>query len=117
MINFDHNLNRKSQKMRRLILTCAVLLCICYGANAASAWERTGGKAQIERVEGDAPEVRVSEGYVYVTASRPTTVKVFSILGQLISQETIQPGISRFRLPSRGIYILKVGTMTKRITI
>ncbi len=103
--------------MRRLIISCVVLLSICCGANAASAWERTGGKIQTERIEAEGPEVRVSEGYVYVTTSRPTTVKVFSILGQLISQETIQPGISRFRLPSRGIYILKVGTLTKRITI
>lgn len=103
--------------MRRLILIIAFLLCICCGANAASAWERTGGKIQTERVETEGPDIRVSEGYVYVTTTRPTTVKVFSILGQLISQETIQPGISRFRLPSRGIYILKVGTLTKRITI
>lgn len=103
--------------MRRLILIIAILLCVCSGANAASAWERTGGKVQTERIDADGPEVRVSEGYVYVTTTRSTTVKVFSILGQLISQETIQPGISRFKLPSRGIYILKVGTLTKRITI
>lgn len=103
--------------MRRLILIFFVVCGICLEANAASAWERTGGKIQTERIEIDGPEIRVSEGYVYVTTSRPTTVKVFSILGQLISQETIQPGISRFRLPSRGIYILKVGDITKRITI
>ena len=103
--------------MRRLILILLVGCGICFGADAASAWERTGGKVSLERVDGEAPEVRVSEGYVYVTTTRPVTVNVFSILGQLISQETIQPGISRFRLPSRGIYILKVGTMTKRITI
>lgn len=103
--------------MRRLILIIVAVCGICLGANAASAWERTGGKIQTERIEVEGADVRVSEGYVYVTTSRPTTVKVFSILGQLISQETIQPGISRFRLPSRGIYILKVGDITKRITI
>ena len=103
--------------MRRLILITAILLCICYGVSAAPAWERTGGKVQPELRDAEGPEVIVSEGYVYVSTTRPTTVKVFSILGQLISQETIQPGISRFRLPSRGIYILKVGTLTKRITI
>ncbi len=103
--------------MRRLILIIVAVCGICLGANAASAWERTGGKIQTERIEVEGADVRVCEGYVYVTTSRPTTVKVFSILGQLISQETIQPGISRFRLPSRGIYILKVGDITKRITI
>lgn len=103
--------------MRRLILIIAIICSVCLGANAASAWERTGGRTQTERIDADSPEIRVSEGYVYVSTSRTTTVKVFSILGQLISQETIQPGVSRFRLPSRGIYILKVGDITKRITI
>lgn len=103
--------------MRRLILILVCVCCVCCGASAASVWERTGGKVSLERIDGDNPEIRVSEGYVYITVSRTTTVKVFSILGQLISQETIQPGISRFRLPSRGIYILKAGAITKRITI
>ena len=103
--------------MRRLILIFSLLCCVCLGANAASARERTGGKIHTERLDGDNPEIRVNEGYVYVTTSRTITVKVFSILGQLISEETIQPGISRFRLPSRGIYILKAGAITKRITI
>ena len=103
--------------MRRLILLIAVALCFCCEANAASAWERTGDKIQSERLDAEMPEIRVSDGFVYVSTTRTTTVKVFSILGQLISQETIQPGISRFRLPSRGIYILKVGSLTKRITI
>ena len=71
--------------MRRLILIIALVCCVCIGANAASAWERTGGKINTERIEGDSPEIRVSEGYVYVTTSRTITVKVFSILGQLIS--------------------------------
>lgn len=103
--------------MRRLILIIAMVLCVCIGANAASAWERTGGKINSERLDGEVPEIRVSEGFVYVTTTRTIIVKVFSILGQLISQETIQPGISRFRLPTRGIYILKAGPITKRITI
>ncbi len=103
--------------MRRLILLTMMLLSVCCGVNASSLWERTGGKVQMERIDAENPEVRVNEGYVYITTSRPTNVKVFSILGQLISQETIQPGITRFKLPSRGIYILKIGTLTKRITI
>lgn len=101
----------------RCIILLIIMLCLYCVANAASAWERTDEKIQTERVETEEPDIRVREGYVYVTTSRVVNVKVFSILGQLISQETIQPGISRFRLPSRGIYILKIGTLTKRITI
>ncbi len=66
---------------------------------------------------GDVLDITVKDGYVYVTTSKPVTVKIFSILGQLISQKTIQPGTSRTRITARGIYILKVGSVTRRITI
>ncbi|MBE6318402.1 MAG: T9SS type A sorting domain-containing protein [Bacteroidales bacterium] len=103
--------------MCRLILILTIVVATCCMANATSSWEHTVASAKMERLDVAQPEIRVSEGYVYVSTSRTITVKVFSILGQLISQETIQPGISRFRLPSRGVYILKVGDITKRITI
>ena len=56
--------------MRRLILILVVACGICLGANAASTWERTGGKIQTERIDIEGPEIRVSEGYVYVTTTR-----------------------------------------------
>ena len=55
--------------------------------------------------------------YIYLWSDKPVTVKLFSILGQLISQETVKPGLHRIRLASRGIYILRAGTTTRRITI
>lgn len=65
----------------------------------------------------DVLDITVKDSYVYVTTSKPVTVKIFSILGQLISQKTIQPGTSRTRISARGIYILKAGSVTRRITI
>ena len=62
-------------------------------------------------------EVVVRDGYIYVTTPRPASVKVLSILGQLISQQNIPAGTSRLRISARGIYILKVGSITKRVTI
>ena len=59
----------------------------------------------------------VKDGWVYVTASKIVTIRIFSILGQPIITETMQPGTYRLHLASRGIYILKVGAVTRRITI
>ena len=56
-------------------------------------------------------------GYIYVNTTRPVEIKVFSILGQLIRQEKISAGTFRFRLESKGIYIVKAGTVTRRVTI
>ena len=57
------------------------------------------------------------DDYIYIHSDKPITVKLFSILGQLISQETVKAGTHRIHLKSRGIYILRAGTATRRITI
>lgn len=86
--------------------------------SAQKNWEEMeSGRVVAERMEGDQLEITVREGYIYITTARPVTVKIFSILGQLISQTTIQPGTWRTHISARGIYILKAGTLTKRITI
>lgn len=87
-------------------------------ALAQRHWEELDSAAMtIDHEAYDTPEITVRDGYIYVTTNKAVTVKIFSILGQLISQKQIKPGTSRTRINSRGIYILKVGTVTKRITI
>lgn len=62
-------------------------------------------------------EVIVRDGYIYISTHEPMTVKIFSILGQQIHQETIAAGLHRLRLNSKGIFILKAGSLTKRVTL
>ncbi|MDE5607815.1 MAG: T9SS type A sorting domain-containing protein [Muribaculaceae bacterium] len=101
--------------------TLAAILLLALSAASVSAqkhWEEMErGIAVSEQMEGEMLEITVKDGYVYVTTSRPVTVKIFSILGQLISQKSIPAGTWRTHIASRGIYILKAGTQTKRITI
>ena len=59
----------------------------------------------------------VRDGYIYIWSQRPVVVKLFSILGQQILQETIPAGIHRLRMTSKGIYILRAGSITRRITL
>lgn len=59
----------------------------------------------------------VRDGYVYVTVNRPMDVKVFTILGQPVSSvHASQSGTLRLRLPLRGVYILKAGESTRRLS-
>lgn len=108
--------------MRRLfiILLSLISMVLFTAEGATPRWEaiQVPDRADIERVEtSEDLEIFAKDGYIYITTSRPVTVKVFTILGQLISQETISPGIHRLRIASRGIYILKAGTATRRITL
>lgn len=106
------------------ILSAAVLAaCLSLpvtGRTAAPRWEPvvTETVADLDSAsDPDRIEVEIRDGYIYVATSRPVSVKVLSILGQLISQQNIPAGTSRLRISARGIYILKIGTITKRVTI
>ena len=61
-------------------------------------------------------EVRVAPGHVVVVAAQPVQIKVFTILGQVVSDETLSAGVSRLPL-SHGVYIVKVGDLTCKIAL
>ena len=65
----------------------------------------------------DEVELMVKGQYVFVTTQRASTIRLYSILGQLIVQQSVQAGTTRIKAPTRGVYILQVGSTTRRITI
>ena len=105
--------------IKRLFVCLLVVVAGVTMSAYGQSWEemQQGESAQTERVETEQVDVTVRDGYVYITTPHKVTVKIFSILGQLISQEEIPAGSYRLRMASRGIYILKAGTVTRRITI
>ncbi len=89
---------------------------------AAPRWEAVSspppGTIAVEsRAGSDQLDVAVRDGYIYVACHEKVTVKVFTILGQLISSETLTPGTHRLRMTAKGIYILRTDTSTRRVTI
>ncbi len=107
---------------RRFLIGLLVMVAVAvHGATTQPSWEEARDTAtrteMSERTESEQIEIYARDGYVYINTPHPTTVKIFSILGQLISQSDIPAGIYRQRIPSRGIYILKAGTITRRVTI
>lgn len=109
----------------KLFIGCVLLLAAMpVGAQQPVKWE------QVENTASHTPEAEISarsadpvanvtvrDMYVYVELEQPSAVKLFTILGQPVSQAQLPAGISRFRVGARGIYILKVGSSTRRITI
>ncbi len=107
--------------MKQLFNRIAILIvaiAIAFVATSASApqrWE-TVDSVSVELAE-DKLDIAVQGQYIYVYSPKPVNVKLFTILGQLVSQETLPSGTSRLKVNARGIYILKAGTTTRRITI
>lgn len=111
--------------MRRFIVILLVALTVMVAEGATRRWERIDTPAGLSfeyRHSDDENEdvdvaVAVSDGYIYLVSQEPVEVRVFTILGQLLSQEKLGAGVHRFHIKSRGIYILKIGSMTRRVTI
>ena len=101
-------------------LIAALTIAVATAVAAPPAWEEVSSPqpsvVQSFEMEGQT-EVVVCDGYIYIWSQKPVTVKLFSILGQQIHQETVQPGIHRLRLNSKGIFILRAGSLTKRVTL
>lgn len=108
--------------LRRIFTVVTIALACMLGAYAAgnTSWEEVTSPApavvQGSEINTDVAIV-VSDGYIYVSSDKPVTVKIFSILGQLISQDNLKPGVHRVKLESRGIFILRAGSTTRRITL
>lgn len=101
-----------------LALLAGVLIAVA--ATAAPIWEEVTSPqpAVVQLFEMEGPtEVAVKDGYIYIWSQKPVGVKLFSILGQQIHSETVPAGIHRLRLNTKGIFILKAGTLTKRVTL
>lgn len=105
--------------MRRKLLSvvfAAALAAAMPAMAEAPSWEVVSTSTASSAVS-ESVEVAVRDGYIYVTTSKPVVVKILSIVGRTISEQKIPAGVSRLKISARGIYILKAGDNTMRVTI
>ena len=108
-----------------IYILVAIVIVTPFGVSAQQQqpkWEQTDNapskQPSSELGRSDMPaNISVHDMYVYVEVDQPTSVKLFTILGQPVTQMQLPAGTSRFRVATRGIYILKIGSATRRITI
>lgn len=108
--------------MRRRLLT--ILAIVALAASPLSipcqgkGWEPVRSDvSQLSPVAHDNDlVVRVAPGQVVVSSSQQIHIKVFTILGQMVSNETLPAGVNRLSL-SHGVYIVKVGDLTCKIAV
>lgn len=69
------------------------------------------------RLNTESIEIYSKNGNIVVKLPQKAQVKVFTILGQLISQAELNAGTSILKINSRGIYIVKVGNVTQKVAL
>lgn len=105
-----------------VILTVLISVLVCsVEAFSRPQWRETQseslGKSLTDPKLTDGVEIFGRSGVIAIRTSRTVQVKVFTILGQLVSQATLQPGTSELRVSSRGIYMVKVGGLTQKVAL
>ncbi|MDE7403063.1 MAG: T9SS type A sorting domain-containing protein [Muribaculaceae bacterium] len=100
-------------------LLSAAIIASPLPANAAKGWEpvkteRADAKSVVRESE---LEIKAANGMIQVNTNHPVQIKIFTILGRLISSDTIPAGKSQFVLPVHGVYIVKVGDITCKVAV
>ncbi len=110
-----------SMIIRRLkaMMLAAALLAAPIAMSATKGWEtlrseRVDAKSVVRAGE---IEIKTAKGVIIITSSHPVQVKVFTILGQLVSSETLSVGTSQLHLGGHGIYIVKAGEITCKVAL
>lgn len=88
-------------------------------SEASTRWETPRQERQDVRLvvrEGDV-EIKAAKGVIVVSSPKPVQIKVFTILGQLVSQETLPAGTSQLNISSHGVYIIKTAEITCKVAI
>lgn len=83
------------------------------------AWEQIKEKVTNARTVAADNDVIVlaSSQAIVISTQRTIQVKVFTILGRLVSSETLQPGTSRLSLGTHGVYIVTIGETTCKVAV
>lgn len=103
-----------------LLAALALTLAISSEAFAApSKWETLKSeRTELKTVAKDSEvEIRAAKGVITISSSKPVSVKVYTILGQLISKENLPAGISQLSVQAHGVYIIRIGDLTCKVAL
>ena len=108
-------------KQMLVILSLVLTLGLNNMALAEVQWRETNrevqGRTWNDPRSSDGIEIYGRNGTITIVTPKRITVRVYTILGQIVSQATLQPGTSELRLGTRGIYLVRIGNMTQKVAI
>ncbi|HIZ27228.1 DUF6383 domain-containing protein [Barnesiella sp. An55] len=106
----------------------AILLALALGCGAAlqasaqalterTAWSLSEGDRTDDNVRDNEIEVSSKDGNIYIRTPRRVQVTVYTILGQIVTERTLNPGISELKIGTRGIYLVKIEGKTQKVAL
>ena len=98
-----------------LILSVPSTFAQTYG----KVWQEIGTVSSYYRPVFSQDDIDVFSGsnLIILKTNRETDVRIFTILGKLISSQRIGPGTFEFRPDAKGIYIIKTEEISCKVAI
>ena len=86
----------------------------CPVSAAPGKWEQIKSERTDTRsiAKDSDTEIRIAKGVVVVRTNKQPQVKIYTILGQLVNRDTLQPGMSQITVHPHGVYIIKIVDLT-----
>lgn len=109
--------------MRQILTTLITLIALAVSnmASAQMMWRETNrevtGRSLTDPKLTDGIEIYGNAGTITIKTPKRITVRVFTILGQSVSQAVLNPGTSELKIGTRGIYIVKIGNLTQKVAL
>ena len=106
--------------LRRLLPVAVGLMLTAAPLHAAQPkWEQTKTEHQDAKtvVKETDIEIRTGKGIIVVNSSKPVQIKVYTILGQLVSRENLPAGTSQLSVQAHGVYIIQSGELTCKVAL
>ena len=109
--------------MKRSLVILLMMFCFAFGnlASAQLQWRevphKIAGRSLTDPALTDGVEIYGKDGVITIRTQRRIQVKVFTILGQLVSQATLNAGSAELKVGTRGIFIVKIGNITQKVAL
>ena len=108
------------QAIKRIAIILLLSLSALPSVSAGKNWETARHEHVADaRVVAKATEieVRTKGSTIIVTTNHAAQIKVFTILGQLVSETTLPAGSSQLTLSTHGVFLIKIGEFTCKVAI
>lgn len=80
-------------------------------------WALDGEGRESSRARAQEIEISSKDGNIYIRTPRQVQVTVYTILGQIVTERTLNPGVSELKIGTRGIYLVKIEDKTRKVAV
>lgn len=102
-----------------LLLSLAFPIGAMWAQSQPKSWQESKTISGNFKAVSSQPEIDIfsAPNTIKIKVYQETEVRVFTILGKLISSQILKPGIYEFHMESHGIYIVKTDDNSCKIAI